>query len=369
MVANVPQSSNPKLSICISTLNRAAFIGKTIDSIASQLTDECELLILDNASTDGTQQLLSERAQRDKRIRYVRKETNDGLDRNYDQAIELSRGEYCWPMADDDLFKPGAVAAVLEVLQRDVSAVFVNTEFRNADLSILLQERFLNFDRDRVYGPWELDRMFVEFGDFFRYIAALVIKREIWLARNRKLYFGSLFIFVGIIFQSRFPSDIHVIARPLVVYRAGNQQTFLPQLMELLLAKWPALVTSLPIAESAKRQNHSARPWKHPYQLLLWRGAGYYTFKEYSLWLKPQLRRASEKALPLLISVLPGVIVNAILTLYLSSRGPQRLQQLDGLFLDEMRRSPYRRWRWSAAQAAPQPRTEISSHVPKKVSD
>ena len=50
-----------RLSICMATLNRAAFIGVMIDSILSQMTEEVELVIVDGASTDGTDQVVAAR--------------------------------------------------------------------------------------------------------------------------------------------------------------------------------------------------------------------------------------------------------------------------------------------------------------------
>ena len=44
----------PRLSICIATLNRGAFIGETLDTIVPQLRDDVELVIVDGASKDNT---------------------------------------------------------------------------------------------------------------------------------------------------------------------------------------------------------------------------------------------------------------------------------------------------------------------------
>ena len=49
----------PRLSICIATLNRVNFIGATLDSIFAQAQDSPEVVVVDGASTDGTSELLS----------------------------------------------------------------------------------------------------------------------------------------------------------------------------------------------------------------------------------------------------------------------------------------------------------------------
>ena len=339
----------PRLSICVSTLNRASFLRATVENFIPQLTDECELLVVDNASTDDTPRVMSELAQRCKRVRYVRKDTNNGLDSNFDRAVELARGDYCWLMSDDDLVKLGAVAAVLDALRADPSAVLVNYEFRDLSMSKILQDRVLDFSADRIYGAWELDRMFVELGDSVRYIGVLVMKREIWLARRRELHFGSCYAFVGMFYQERFPRSVHVITKPYVSYRLAYDGSgyFREQLMEVMLAKWPSLIASLPLSDAAKSKLDSAQPWKHFFELLFWRGIGVYTFGEYRRWLRPQLRRVKDRWIPTLCAALPSSCANLLLWLYLTPRRGT-LRQMRGLQLALLEASPlhFRNW-WS----------------------
>lgn len=328
----VPNERPPRLSICISTLNRAEFLRATLARILPQLTDECEVLVVDNASSDNTPSVMIELTRRDHRLRYVRQETNLGLDGNFDRAVELARGDYCWLTSDDDYFRPGAVAAVLQALADEPSAVLVNYEFRNFEMSELIQERVLDLHKDRIYGPWELERMFVELGDFVRYIGAHIMRRTVWLARQRQLYIGSYYNFVGMLYQERLPRSVYVIAEPYVIYRYGNEGTYAEQLVEIVLAKWPSLIASLPVSDAAKRGLDSAQPWKHPFQLLFWRGWGRYSYTLYKRWVRPQLSRRSARVLPLACALVPCAVANVMLT-FLWSLRRSKLRQLDGLYL------------------------------------
>lgn len=330
----------PRLSICISTLNRARFLRETLQSIVPQITQECEVVVVDNASTDDTADVFADPQFAEPRVRYIKASTNNGLDRNFDRAAELARGEYCWLMPDDDLIKPGAVAAVLKALTNEPSAVFVNYEFRDFSMSKVLQTRVLDFESDRIYGPWEAERMFVEFGDYIRYIGALIVKRSVWLSRDRNLYSGSDYGFVGMIYQARFPSFVHVLAEPHVAYRFGNVKTFDPYVMEIALGKWPSLIASLPFSDALKRKFHSGEPWRHWYEMLFWRGSGYYDYAQYRKWIRPRLRTFTEKLLPVISAIFPRTAANLILTTYLSLHG-SRLRQLRGFHLETLRTSPY----------------------------
>lgn len=334
------QYSHIKLSICISTFNRAAFIGATLDSILCQLTSECEVVILDAASTDDTSRIVSEYAQRSRQLRYFRQETNDGIDRDYDRVIGLARGEYCWLMTDDDIVRPMALATILKALQRNLSLIIVNAELRDFTLQNIVQGRWLDFDSDRVYGPGDMDRLFMDVGGWLN-CHFFLIKRDLWMVREKERYFGSLHMYLGVIFQEPLPTDALVIAEPQVNYRRGNAHTFSNEIGATIWDKWPSVVESLALSESAKRSVPNAQPWRHGRELLWWRARGYYSILEYRRWIRPRLRSIHQRWIPRFVALLPGAIVNAALILYYSLIGESYgLRQRD-LLLQELSESRY----------------------------
>src|SRR6266571_4898125 len=101
----------------MATRNRAKFIGPTLESILVQATEEVEIVVLDGASTDNTEEVIRRYQARFPRLRYCRQETNMGIDRDFAKAVDLANGDYCWLFCDDDLFKPGAMRVVLEAVK------------------------------------------------------------------------------------------------------------------------------------------------------------------------------------------------------------------------------------------------------------
>ncbi len=109
-------SSAPKLSVCLPTYNRAAYLRQTLSSILGQTLGDFELIVGDNCSTDATRDVIA--AVRDPRVRYVRNKTNIGHYRNMNRCMELARGRYLCIVHDDDIYAPEFLACESELLDR-----------------------------------------------------------------------------------------------------------------------------------------------------------------------------------------------------------------------------------------------------------
>lgn len=92
----------PVVSIITATFNRARFLPQMIDSVISQDYSAWELLIIDDASTDDTVQIVQSYAQTDSRIRYVRNEKNRGVSATRNRGLCEARGEYIAVLDSDD---------------------------------------------------------------------------------------------------------------------------------------------------------------------------------------------------------------------------------------------------------------------------
>jgi hypothetical protein len=316
----------PRLSICIATLNRAAFLSATLESIITQASDEVEIVIVDGASTDDTPDVARRFQQRFPKLRYERLPAKGGVDQDYCRSVKLAQGEYCWLMTDDDLLKPGALPAVLEAARRGYSLIVVNAEVRNADLTRLLAPSRLPFDDDRVYPPEAADRLLADAGDYLSFIGGVVIKRELWNARDTVGYFGTEFVHVGVIFQSPLPGAALVMGRPWIVIRYGNAQ-WTPRFFEIWMFKWPQLIWSLPgLSDAARRRVSPPEPWRRAAALLLFRARGAYSLEEYRALIVPRPGSAWSKWVARQIARLPGRGVNLLASLYARARGFRPLQ-------------------------------------------
>ena len=128
-----PRSRVPRLSIGLPVYNGEQYLREALDAILAQTFEDFELVISDNASTDGTAKICREYARRDKRIRYNRNEKNLGAAKNFSRVFELSRAPYFKWAAADDLMAPEFVARCMEALEREPRASLAYTRAKYID--------------------------------------------------------------------------------------------------------------------------------------------------------------------------------------------------------------------------------------------
>ena len=320
--------SEVKLSICIATLNRAAFLDETLDRIISQAGEQVEIVVTDGASTDNTEDVVKKYQATFSRLKYLRLKAKGGLDQDYDKTVGLAEGVYCWLFSDDDVLKPGAVQSVLNNLEKGHALIVVNAEVRNSDLSTIIEPRLLKMKSDRVYSQTEGEQLFGDTANYLSFIGGVVIRRDLWMARKKEEYFGTFFIHLGVIFQSALPGTSLVIAEPLISIRYGNA-TWSARSFEIWMFKFPKVIWSFPhFSDEVKRRVYPREPWKKWERLLRYRASGHYCLKEYEHLVKPMTRSALHRLLALTIARTPGVAVN-IVTIIVAALYRKKILMID----------------------------------------
>lgn len=117
------------LSICIPTYNRVSFIERLLSGLLPQVVAEAgrvEVIISDNASTDGTDVLVKSLIEKYGFIKYFRNDDNKGADYNIARAFWLGGGKYIWVLGDDEVVAEGAVGKILHyVTNVDFNLVYI----------------------------------------------------------------------------------------------------------------------------------------------------------------------------------------------------------------------------------------------------
>lgn len=95
---------NNKVSVITASYNAARFIGETIESVLNQTYTDLELIIVDDCSTDNTEEVVNKYIEKDDRIKFYKLESNSGAAIVRNTAIEKASGRFIAFLDSDDLW-------------------------------------------------------------------------------------------------------------------------------------------------------------------------------------------------------------------------------------------------------------------------
>jgi chondroitin synthase len=111
------KTQGPKITVYIAAYNAEHNIEKAVESVLNQTVEDCELIIVNDESTDGTGSIL-EKYRYHPRIRIYSK-THKGKGAASNIALLYSRGRYICPLNQDDLLMPNALEVLSDELDKD----------------------------------------------------------------------------------------------------------------------------------------------------------------------------------------------------------------------------------------------------------
>jgi len=180
----------PLVSIVLPTYNGSRYLAEAVESVIAQSYTNWELIIVDDASTDRTPEIIAAYAAKDARIHTVRHPSNRRLPGALNTGFEAARGEYLTWTSDDNLYRPAAIADMVAFLQShaEVGLVYadcsaIDDRGRTAGMFYTAEPEFLPFGnpvgacflypsrvRDQV-GKYADDLFLVEDYDYWLRIA------------------------------------------------------------------------------------------------------------------------------------------------------------------------------------------------------
>lgn len=114
---------NELVSIIMPSYNTASFISKTIESVLNQTYKNWELLIVDDCSTDDTDEIVSK--YNDKRIVYLKNEKNSGAAISRNRALRNAKGKWIAFLDSDDLWHPTKLEKQIKFMKKKWTFLFV----------------------------------------------------------------------------------------------------------------------------------------------------------------------------------------------------------------------------------------------------
>ena len=123
----------PSVSVGLPVYNGERYLRVAVDSILNQTLRDLELIICDNASTDGTEGICREYAAREPRVRYFRNPSNIGASQNFCRVFELAQAPYFKWLAADDYCAPEFLDRCKRVLDDSPDTVVCTTKANMID--------------------------------------------------------------------------------------------------------------------------------------------------------------------------------------------------------------------------------------------
>lgn len=118
----------PRLTVGLPVYNGDNYVVEALDSLLAQTFTDFELVVSDNHSTDGTEEICREYAARDSRIRYLRQPRNIGCNPNHNLLVSEARAPYFKWAAHDDLYGPELLALCVDALDDDPGVVLSHVD-------------------------------------------------------------------------------------------------------------------------------------------------------------------------------------------------------------------------------------------------
>ncbi len=128
-------SAVPRVSIGLPVFNLERTVARAIESVLGQTLTDFELVVSDNASTDGTGEICRRYASVDSRIRLIRQPRTTSAYDNFRVVLQAARAEYFMWLSGDDYALPSLLAACVDVLDArpEVVCCVPRVDFLEAD--------------------------------------------------------------------------------------------------------------------------------------------------------------------------------------------------------------------------------------------
>lgn len=170
----------PKVSVIIPNYNYKRFLRQRVESVLSQSYGDYEVILLDDCSTDGSQEVIAEYSCNEKVSAVVLGEKNTGSPfLQWDKGLSLARGEYVWIAESDDYADKDFLRETVKALDDHPQAVIAAACSQFVDV----EGKYLQGDYDKV--PLDGRRRVYKSGDFIRH----------GLAWSNRLYNASMILF------------------------------------------------------------------------------------------------------------------------------------------------------------------------------
>ena len=208
-----------KLTVALPVFNGGSTLARLLDSLMNQQNEIVELLLINNNSTDNTEDIVLEFIDKGLNLNYIKQIDNVGPDLNFLNCVENSKGEYVWLVGHDDYLHETAIGKVLAQLQENLDCAALITDFSLEEDGCLLVENYIGITKSTsVSSP---ESLIASVGLDFNFLSSVVHKKSLFLSTDYQQYFESNWLQLGVFLEYVKNKKVCLLAFPSVI-NAGN---------------------------------------------------------------------------------------------------------------------------------------------------
>jgi len=184
----------PKVSVVIPNYNHASYLKERIDSVLNQTYTNFELIMLDDCSTDKSNEILAEYKDHEKVSEFVINNKNSGsVFHQWEKGIHLAKGEYVWIAESDDWAEPTLLENLVNVLDgnSNVGLVSCDSVVENGTKEkSLISEYLISKYKDNRWGSYYIHSGICELQEVMIFnctignVSSVLFRKEILLQAN-----------------------------------------------------------------------------------------------------------------------------------------------------------------------------------------
>lgn len=206
----------PELSIAIPTYNRVENLHKALDRLFGLVDNRnVEIIVSDNASTDGTEIFMKEYQNEHKGISYFRNDQNLGYAGNFISCFNHANGKYVWLLSDDDILTDIAIDSVFDCIRKE--PVIIKLKSRSKDI------KDEEIKKEKIYEYTDKEQYYKHIGIMSTFISCMVFNNKIIKDIKKEKYMDDALI-VGYVLESLKTEGTYIVNDTCCVLATPNER-------------------------------------------------------------------------------------------------------------------------------------------------
>jgi len=166
-----------------------------------------------------------------------------GVDADFNRAVSIASGKYCWLLPDDDELVSNALASISTEIREGYDLVLLNAVVYDDLMNQVLQSSMVPVGApELLVGPSTAETL-APFSRLLSYIGSIVVKRSLWDTRILSNFFGTEFAHVGLLLSQPPQNGVRFVSTPMIKIRYGHA-LWEGRYAKIWWKNWEGIITS-----------------------------------------------------------------------------------------------------------------------------